>query len=253
MDHAFALNAEAAERYLLGEMTASERDDYEQHFFSCEECAEDVRMTAAFLANARPHLVKGGMPAAADTMSGEPRVATRRAPLPWRNAAKHFFWPLPAGAAAAAVLLLAVAGYQAAVVVPNLTRELQEAQRLQTAPWYFLSASRSEAPTVAVSDQDRRVGLTLSKSFDRPFPFFLCEIRDSSGRLVLSEVLPAPRAGDELQILVPTEDLSPGVYTVAIAGLESSSSRTPQSEYVRYQFNLRRDGGSTAPASPTQP
>ncbi|MCM3879190.1 MAG: zf-HC2 domain-containing protein, partial [Vicinamibacterales bacterium] len=33
----------ASERYLLGEMSEIERYAFEEHFFSCSECAEDVR------------------------------------------------------------------------------------------------------------------------------------------------------------------------------------------------------------------
>ena len=50
-----------AERYLLGEMTDVERDEYEAHFFSCEACADDVRAAAAFLANARSQLAFGAV------------------------------------------------------------------------------------------------------------------------------------------------------------------------------------------------
>ena len=42
MDHQEVLSTLASERYLLGEMTDTERDSFEEHFFSCAECAEDV-------------------------------------------------------------------------------------------------------------------------------------------------------------------------------------------------------------------
>ena len=35
----------AAERYLLGELTDAERDQFEEHFFDCSACADDVRGT----------------------------------------------------------------------------------------------------------------------------------------------------------------------------------------------------------------
>ena len=43
MTHTEALNTLAPERYLLDEMTESERNAFEEHYFSCLDCAEDIR------------------------------------------------------------------------------------------------------------------------------------------------------------------------------------------------------------------
>ena len=40
--HVFADKEDAAERYLLGQMSESDRDAYEQHFFQCVKCADEV-------------------------------------------------------------------------------------------------------------------------------------------------------------------------------------------------------------------
>jgi anti-sigma factor RsiW len=48
-DHGPADREHAVERYLLGEMSDAERDRYEEHFFGCADCANDVTSTAAFL------------------------------------------------------------------------------------------------------------------------------------------------------------------------------------------------------------
>jgi len=53
MDHQDALRRGAAEQYLLNEMPQPERDEYEAHFFECQECAADLRATAAFLDGAK--------------------------------------------------------------------------------------------------------------------------------------------------------------------------------------------------------
>ena len=44
MTHTEAVNTLASERYLLDEMTESERNAFEDHYFSCLDCAEDIRM-----------------------------------------------------------------------------------------------------------------------------------------------------------------------------------------------------------------
>ena len=44
MTHQHAIKTLAAERYLLNEMAELERYDFEDHYFSCADCAEDVRL-----------------------------------------------------------------------------------------------------------------------------------------------------------------------------------------------------------------
>jgi hypothetical protein len=220
-DHAFPDREQAAERYLLGDMSDAERETYEQHVFSCPECAEDVRTTAVFLDDVRA--------VAAPVVVAQPR-----------GRVLSFFWPLPAGAAIAATLLLAVAGYQA-VQVAGLKRELTAEQRLQSVPSYFLAASRSAGPTITVTADQRKFGLTLSRSLDKPFPFYRCEIRDGAGRVVASEVLKARESGDELEVDVPAPGLTPGAYTVAISGLDSAAAAASPLEPAHYSFTLRRE------------
>jgi len=230
-DHEFPDREHAAERYLLGEMSDADREQYEAHVFSCAECADDVRTTAAFLDDLRTHVAPpaGSRPRAA--------VVTLDRPAPARRL-RSLFWPLPAGAAVAAALLVSVIGYQA-LRVAGLQRALSAEQRLQSVPSSFLAASRSEGPTITVSSRQRKIGLTFSQ-FDRSFPFYRCEIRDAAGRLVASDVLDAPAPGDELQILIQADRLTPGPYTVDIAGLESAASTTSPLEPAHYQFTLRR-------------
>jgi anti-sigma factor RsiW len=46
MEHAEAIELRAAERYVLKQLTNAEADAFEEHFFSCLECAEEVRWIA---------------------------------------------------------------------------------------------------------------------------------------------------------------------------------------------------------------
>src|SRR3954454_14195008 len=89
MEHQDAVATLASERYLLGEMTDVERDSFEDHFFSCAECADDVRAAAAMKDGVRHGLAAAKV------------VPIRRA---WR--------PAIAIPWAAAATLALVAGYQ---------------------------------------------------------------------------------------------------------------------------------------------
>src|SRR5689334_5985411 len=95
MQHEEAVETLASERYLLGEMNDAERDSFEEHFFSCAVCAEDVRAGATLRDGVRVGLA---------------RVApTRRAA--WR--------PAVAIPWAAAATLALVVGYQSMEKSPS--------------------------------------------------------------------------------------------------------------------------------------
>src|SRR5579872_4547415 len=53
MDHETAVQLRATERYFLGELTGADRDGFEEHFFICPDCAEDVRAMTVFAANVK--------------------------------------------------------------------------------------------------------------------------------------------------------------------------------------------------------
>ncbi len=53
MEHIQAIQLKAAERYVLGELPRDLREQYEEHFFSCVECAEELNLAAAFVENSR--------------------------------------------------------------------------------------------------------------------------------------------------------------------------------------------------------
>ncbi len=224
IDHAEATARGFTEKYLLGELADTERDAYEEHFFGCAECAEDVQAGAAFIDGARPEVAPRPLPT----------PITARGPL------GRLFWPMPMGAAAALVLGLGIASYQATVVVPELRRELRASDALQAAPSFFLSIARAEPQVVTVPAAGRRAAFTLSRSSERAYPYYRCAVRDASDRVVLSSVVPGPTAGDELQIVVPTSNLAPGAYALVLDGLDAADGPTAAASVARYPFTLQR-------------
>lgn len=91
MDHLQAVNTLAAERYLLDEMTDAERDEFEGHFFSCRDCADDLRAGAVMVDGARSGLLSSVARAAVDPKVASPFIARPRwrpsVILPWAAAA----------------------------------------------------------------------------------------------------------------------------------------------------------------------
>ena len=109
MDHETALRTSATERYFLGELTGQDRDGFEEHYFMCPECAEDVRALTVFAANAKAVFrqeAAGPAPQAGLLLSG--RVL-------WLSAALN-------------VALLLGVGYGLLKVRPAMRQELAEEQ-----------------------------------------------------------------------------------------------------------------------------
>jgi Putative zinc-finger len=230
MDHLEAANLGATEKYLLGTLDEAQRDAFEEHFFDCLDCAEDIRAAAAVLAVAgasTPASLAEAAPAAVIPIRRRsPRMAT--------------FVATVSSLAAAICLSL----YQGFVVIPNLEREVASVDTLQAVPSHFLTLTRSEAPVVRVGAGDRQVALTLSRSWDKPFPSYRCELRDASDRVVLAETLRSPSPADELEVLLPVKGLAAGSYVLVVEGVQGDQpgdGPPPGSGPVaRYAFKLER-------------
>lgn len=105
MDHNRAVEIQAVERYLLGELAPEDRDSFEEHYFSCVACAGEMREAARFLANARETLRRGGF---------DVEKAGWRGWLSWPSLVP----------ASVAVLLMGVVGYQNLAIFPALRAPL---------------------------------------------------------------------------------------------------------------------------------
>jgi hypothetical protein len=143
MDHNDAVRLQAAEKYVLGEFPHNLRDEYEEHFFDCAECAVDVKAIAAFADTTREVLRRDA-------------ATTQRAAVPTRGArqvgSSLSFWPRwlqPALVPAFCALLLLV-GYQNLVSIPR-SRGLAE-QRAA------LAATPHVLPTFSLVGANRRGG-----------------------------------------------------------------------------------------------
>jgi hypothetical protein len=119
MDHQGAAQVLAAQRYLLGELAGEEREQFESHFFTCDECAEEIRVTAAFVDNLKVVLRED----AAREATASKAVTAAPARTGWL--ARWWNHPAFAAPAFAALLMSFVAGYQRFVEIPNLRESLE--------------------------------------------------------------------------------------------------------------------------------
>src|SRR5262249_36427274 len=73
MSHDQAVSSQAAERYVLGELTLAEREAFEGHYFDCGACFEQVETNAQFLGRAREVLDREPEPGWFLSMLGDGR------------------------------------------------------------------------------------------------------------------------------------------------------------------------------------
>jgi hypothetical protein len=189
MTHQEAVDTLAVERYLLGEMSDEHRQTFEAHYFECETCADDLRVTTAMLQGA-----KEGFAGTAARRTAWYRSAA----LPW----------------AAAATLAVVAGYESLWVVPSLRRG---ASPLALTPLTLRPQSRGAEAVIAV---DARGGpATLAIEINEPAQAgeVTYDLSSTDGRHIVSGRAPAPAPGSPLLLLMPSWTLvGPMHYILSI-------------------------------------
>lgn len=243
MEHKEAVSIGATERYLLGELGDDERDAFEEHYFSCTECAADVRAASQFVEGAAHVLsngagAKGALLAAPGGSAPERERKPRR--LPHRGLA--WFFPMPLGAAATLAAAVGLLAWQSLVALPATRDELARATRPQPASWAFLSVSRAEPQTVTVARAEGWLGLTLSRSSStEAYPYYRCRL-SRAGEASIDWTVPAPEPGGELQAALRLERMSAGRYELALDGLRGPDGPVGAASVARYEFSLRYRG-----------
>jgi hypothetical protein len=213
MHHEDAIRTQAAERYLLGEMSPEEREVYEDHCFSCEACGNELSITAAFVANARVALAS----------SEPPRAGVRTLGAPTRQRHDDGWWgrilarsrAIVPALAAAVVVLAAVVSYQGLAVIPDLRERLAGSQAAQAVPTVALrSAARGAGPRLRVSPADTFAVLQADVLPERTVARYTAVLNTADGREQFRTSLEAPAIGMPVTLLIPVRDLSPGEHTL---------------------------------------
>ncbi len=194
MDHKQAISIHAAEGYLLGDLTAAERNGFEEHFFDCDACFSDVRdgatVVAGVRAEATPAPVRGG---------------------------QHRFFPRFAVAASIAVALLScTVGYQAF--------ELAKLREPRLVPVHQMPRDqRGAKEDEVIADGRAPFILDFDITLDPASAPFICKIADSRGKTHGDPVsVTAAQARYPVDLQVPGGLLAPGDYSLIVTGTGGS-------------------------------
>ncbi|MEO8596724.1 MAG: zf-HC2 domain-containing protein [Candidatus Solibacter sp.] len=206
-----AVKDQSAERYLLGEMPPAEAEEFERHYFECQECARAVEVGEIFIVNARALLAQP---------EPEPEPEAEPAPKPpptsfWRSLIAWRANPAYAFASVAALFFGSLSLYQGAVQIPRLTRSVDDARVLPA--FQLMAASRGDSVTVTVPAASVSFAVAADIPPSVTFAQYLCRVV-TGGRTLFNVAAPAPAAGQPITILIPARNLRPGAYELEIYG-----------------------------------
>ena len=233
MEHERAVQNLAVESYLLGEMTPAERESFEEHYFECAICAEDLRAASHFMEEAKQLLAEEE--ASADRSASVPRRETRKesgwAWLAWLN---------PEAAAAMIAVLGVVIGVQTLSTIPGLRRQIDASETPRVVKSVVLKAvTRGDAaavragagePVVLVFDPPEAPDL-------RPGTPIRFIVKASDGHSIFDLPGETPAVGERITLSLPRFNAPPGDYTLIV---ESAGSAGGPRELGQYPFKLER-------------
>jgi hypothetical protein len=206
MDHNEVVRQKLAERYLLNELEDEQRDEFEEHFFECSECALDIRAGSEFVESSKFVLTQPAEePAAVGRASREP------ASQGW------WAWLRPQFAGAALAILIAVVGYQNLVTLPRLQGALRQPQTL---PWAAVAVGTwgNSGPTVTVP---KGSGFLIFVRIppDGGYTRYIADLYNPAGGLEYSLTIPANSVQDQWPVLIPGGNHQAGNYRISARGV----------------------------------
>jgi len=220
MDHDEVVRKKMTERYLLDELDAEQRDQFEEHFFDCQACALDVRAASTFVERSKIVLSED---------AGKVAVSA-----PASVGVGWFAWLRPSLAVPALALLLLVIGYQNFVTYPQLE---QAYNRPHLLPWASINTrTRGTSTPVIAVPRGGSFLLFVNIPPDGGYSRYIAELYNPAGKLEWSLGIPASSVQDQWPIQVPGTNREAGSYTVAVSGVTAAGE---SKEIGRSAFELQ--------------
>ena len=227
MDHNEAIQQEAVVKYVLGELSPVLREEYEEHYFDCSECAIDVKALATFADTTR------------EVLRQERACAAAKDAVPERGGWLRWLQPIVAVPAFAALLL--IVAYQNTVTIPQARQEGSSG----TAQIIFSSYPLRGVNTAG--EEGRTLSIRPSEAFflnfdfvpTRSFDSYIGQIEDAEGHVLLRSKIAGGNANQEAHLPIPAGMLHPGKYVLAFYGDPGASGKiNSQNDAGRLPFTV---------------
>ena len=213
MDHNEAVRLQAAEKYLLGELPKDQHAAYEEHYFECPACAQDLQTTVAFMESAR----QVARSETRQTIDDKRLAPTSGGWLRWLLR--------PAFVVPVFAALLLFIGYQDGVTIPNLKQASARTATAEVVKSFSLISVGSRGVgtsslTLAVEPKED-FGLDVDMPGNSSSGY-VCEIQDASGKVRFTLPVSPEEAKRSVHVNIPGGSLQPGKYSFVIFTVQAS-------------------------------
>jgi hypothetical protein len=227
MDHNEAMRLEAAVKYVLGELSPVQREEYEEHYFDCGECAVDIKALATFADTTR------------EVLRQEKAEQFAKDLVPARGGWLRWLQPVIAVPAFAALLL--IIGYQNTVTLPQAREEAASsgAQVFVSprTPRMAVSRGAEEPPKYSVRpNESLPIAFDFTPSSDSGA--YVCQLQDESGRSVFQVRVPGSFTRRQVSLIVPANLVKPGKYTLLLTADPGATGKPTKDEVARFSFAI---------------
>jgi hypothetical protein len=225
MDHNEAVRLQAAEKYLLGELPKEQHAAFEEHYFDCSACAEEMKTTIAFMESARQVAREDAL-----QTIGEKRLAP--VPLRYRG---WLAWLRPAFAVPVFAALLLFIGYQNGVTIPGLKQGASQSAsaRLFNSFSFMEVGARGEAALTIKVRPDDEFALEVDFPPVASAASYVGQIQDAAGHTKFSLPVSLEQAKSTIHVDVPGGSLKAGNYSFIILAADASSGQTGTTKEIK--------------------
>jgi hypothetical protein len=232
MDHSEAVRLQAVEKYVLGKLPKEQHAAYEEHYFECPECAEEIKATVALMESAKQVVREEAF---------EPVGARAVSP----TAPGFFSWLRPAFTVPVFAGLLLCIAYQNTVTIPRL-KDSSSSQMGQTISSAFALRGSVRGKSES-GDAANKVPVRPGESFTLNFDFtptgtfseYGWQLREQAGRVVKSGTVSGERKYQRVSLDVVGGVKHAGKYNLVFFGSADGAGQTANgSEAQRLTFTV---------------
>jgi hypothetical protein len=227
IDHEQAVKNLMAERYLLGELDAAEREAYEEHLFCCDACFAQVKAGTDFIGHLRH-------------MGTEESASIPSTGAGWRDVIRRVSHPIPALVFAGLFLCLAgVSFYQAKVIHQLKEPQVFAAMTLKDTP-------RSDGANQVVASPNGAFALRFLFNARPEYVSYEGQIvrdltdgnngSDEGMIMKKSFFISARDAQDAVTVRLSSNDFSEGRFVLNVFGRTPSGAKD---KVASFNFDLR--------------
>jgi hypothetical protein len=226
MDHNEAVRLQAAEKYLLGELPKEQHAAFEEHYFDCSACAEEMKAAVAFMEGAR-QVAREEVPQVIDDKKLVPAA---------RETGGWFSWLRPAFAVPVFAALLLFIGYQNEVTIPQL-KGSSSSQSAEIISSSFHLAGSVRGGDEAGTKLQVRPGESFLLNFDftpaRTFSEYSWQLLDQAGKAVKHGTISGDKKYQTVSLPVMGGVESAGKYNLVFFGDADGNGQTANEKDVQ--------------------